>query len=158
MRNTLVYSQYKFEFDITVTNGTYKQGEGLLVLGNLLFGQRVGLEVKSSAHLRRTPVDLPRTAGDAFERSNNDDDRVRRTMVILVSEDIAELENGWEMKREWGEITRAREASVEMGDGGGERVKGTTNKPTATKLDAWQGGRLVQNVTRFQPFSYPAKG
>jgi hypothetical protein len=46
-------------------------------------------------------------------------------MVILVSEDIAEVENGWEMKREWGEITRAREASVEMGDGGGERVKGT---------------------------------
>lgn len=49
------------------SESTYKQGEGLLVLGNLLFGQRIGLyaEYKGTRQPKRPkyPGSLPRKEG-----------------------------------------------------------------------------------------------
>lgn len=48
------------------SRSTHKQGEGLLVLGNLLFGQRIGLYAGAkvlSVKQSQMPESLPRKAG-----------------------------------------------------------------------------------------------
>ena len=58
-------SSFTWEIPMLVIWGTHKQGEGLLVLGNLLFGQRIGLDRKKittmvSCEMTRQPTWLPR--------------------------------------------------------------------------------------------------